>query len=238
MTLRIDLAAEFPEAELDPVFVRDNQELASSTLAKIPAQFADAEVTDPTVSRWVRAMAARAVADCSTVRNRNPKVTRGPSLLLRGRTGTGKTHQVYGAIRALWLSGINTRWSLTTAADLLAELRPSGAGESAFARYAAVPLLCLDDLGAHAVTEWTNETLFRLVNARYEARRPLVITTNYPTAAPREGLGSPRERVETLADRVSDRVVSRLVEMTAGGWQVALTGDDRRRGGGRGLTSR
>lgn len=216
--IRIDLRDEFPGSQLDPYWIEHNKRTAHQQLRNIPAQFAGAELTDPDVTRWVRALAARAVADA---RAENPRVQHGPSLLLRGGTGTGKTHHVYAAIRTLWLSGVDCRWIVKTAADLLAELRPSGAGEAAFARHAKVPLLCLDDLGAHAVTEWTTDTLFRLINARYEAQLPIVVTSNLPMV-------SRDKAAVTLTDRLGDRISSRLVEM-ARTFQVPLKGEDRRR---------
>jgi DNA replication protein DnaC len=38
--------------------------------------------------------------------------------------------------------------------------------------------LILDDLGAHASTPWAQEKLFQLLNHRYNAQLPTVITTN------------------------------------------------------------
>lgn len=39
-------------------------------------------------------------------------------------------------------------------------------------------LVVLDDLGREKVTDWTAETLYALVNARYEAMLPTVVTSN------------------------------------------------------------
>ncbi|NUR80752.1 MAG: ATP-binding protein [Dermatophilaceae bacterium] len=219
--IRIDLLEEFPDVEyLDDHWIRHNKREATRNLEAVPRQFADAEVDDELVERWVRAIAGQAVIDGLAG---NPRVQSGPSLLMRGATGTGKTHHVYAAVRSLWLSGVDARFIVITAADLLAELRPTGTGQAALKRFAAIPLLCLDDLGAHAVTEWSTDMLFRLINARYEARRPIVVTTNLPMVTRERG-------VPTLVDRLGDRIASRLVEM-ARNWQVALKGEDRRRAG-------
>jgi hypothetical protein len=78
-----------------------------------------------------------------------PRITRGPSLLLVGATGTGKTHLAYGAVRALLTSGVNCRAIVTTAADLYARLRPRHGvdPEAEFERVARARVLVVDDLG-------------------------------------------------------------------------------------------
>ena len=40
------------------------------------------------------------------------------------------------------------------------------------------PLLVLDDLGTESATPWAREKLFQLLNFRYSARLPTVITTS------------------------------------------------------------
>ena len=42
----------------------------------------------------------------------------------------------------------------------------------------STPFLILDDLGAQSVTAWATEKLFQLLNYRYNAQLPTVITTN------------------------------------------------------------
>jgi DNA replication protein DnaC len=206
----INLMADYPEAQLDPHWIEDNRRAAEKSLARVPVRYATATVSHPEVAAWVRSLVDAAVRDARAF---NPKVQRGPSLLLLGPVGTGKTHQVYGAIRELVQIGVSCSWLVTTAADLYAELRPDrNRGDQAFDRFASVPLLVLDDLGAHKGTEWTAEQTFRLINHRYEQHLATVVTSN---------LSAPELRA-----RVGDRVTSRLVEMCR---QVGLKGSDRRR---------
>ena len=42
------------------------------------------------------------------------------------------------------------------------------------------PLLILDDLGTESATPWAREKLFQLLNYRYAARLPTVITSSTP----------------------------------------------------------
>jgi DNA replication protein DnaC len=72
-------------------------------------------------------------------------------------------------------------------------------------------LLLLDDIGAERMTEWVQETIYLLVNHRYENMQPIIFTSNL---APSE-----------LAERVGDRIMSRIIEMCD---VIKLEGDDRR----------
>ncbi len=46
-----------------------------------------------------------------------------------------------------------------------------------FEQVKSTPLLVLDDLGTESATPWAREKLFQLLNHRYAARLPTVITT-------------------------------------------------------------
>jgi DNA replication protein DnaC len=186
--------------------------VASRDLARIPARFASATIDHPDVDVWVTTVMGTAVSAASDWRE--PVIVEGPSLLLVGATGTGKTHLAYAAVRALLTSGIRCSAVVTTAADLYAAMRPRFGidSEEEFARHAHVPVLALDDLGAAKPSEWNEEVNYRLVNYRYERKLPTFITSNVP----------PKE----LARVLGDRVASRLVEMA--GAPVVLKGSDRR----------
>ncbi|MFE6178404.1 ATP-binding protein [Streptomyces sp. NPDC056464] len=177
--------------------------------ARIPARYRRALADHPQITAW-----ADQIARTGRPGPTGPGIAEGPSLLIAGPTGTGKTHQAYGAVRALLTRGVRLRWEATTSADLHARLRPRTGhdGERELQTLARCPLLLLDDLGAAKTSEWTEELTYRLINHRYEHMLPTLITTNLPTAELRTALG--------------DRVASRLAEMTE---RVILTGPDRRR---------
>ncbi|WP_046497579.1 ATP-binding protein [Streptomyces odonnellii] len=177
--------------------------------ARIPARYRRALADHPQVTAW-----ADEIARAGRPGPGGPGIAEGPSLLIAGPTGTGKTYQGYGAIRGLLSRGVRLRWEATTSADLHARLRPRAGhdGERELQTLVRCPLLLLDDLGAAKTSEWTEELTYRLINHRYEHMLPTLITTNLPTAELRTALG--------------DRVASRLAEMTE---RVILTGPDRRR---------
>ena len=172
-----------------------------------PYRYRDATATHPAITAW----AARAATD----------IREAGFLVLTGTIGTGKTHQAYGALRRIAEAG-PARFEMiaTSAPDMYGRLRPGGSEkgtEHELKRLASVQLLLLDDLGTEKPSEWTEEITYRLLNERYNACLPLVVTTNLPVRA----AGAP-----DLASRLGERIASRLSEMTT---VVALTGPDLRR---------
>jgi DNA replication protein DnaC len=193
-------------------YVRDNIERAGKWLEeKLPRHYANAVATDASVRTWVHDLV---VSSLESSMRAMPIVGTGPSLLLLGPTGTGKTYQAYGAMRALSLSGLLVSWQFATAADIYARLRPRHKvdSEEEFTSLANARVLVIDDLGAAKSSEWTEEINYRLINHRYERELPTLITSNVSVAQ--------------LKDAMGDRVTSRLVEMTT---RVVLRGEDRRR---------
>jgi DNA replication protein DnaC len=71
-----------------------------------------------------------------------------------------------------------------------------------------------------------NDTLFYILNSRYLAQRPTLITTNFQDVSAREAADADRlVRREFLVDRIGQRLRSRLAEMCL---PVVLDGADFR----------
>ncbi|MFC9488548.1 ATP-binding protein [Streptomyces hydrogenans] len=179
--------------------------------AGVPPRYRAAVADHPQVLDWARTVAEAAVAPNQGARR---QVTTGPSLLMAGVVGAGKTHQAYGAVRALVQSGVGVRWRATTAADLYADLRPRPGADSEreLAAVSRCPLLIIDDLGAAKASDWTEEVTYRLINRRYNYELPTLLTTNL--------------RISDLRAQLGDRVASRLAQMTT---RVEFEQVDRRR---------
>jgi DNA replication protein DnaC len=152
------------------------------------------------VRRYVRAIAANLDA--------------GKGLWIQGDVGTGKTTLAMLISKAALDAGRSVAiYSLPRLLNLLREAMDSDEGKLDFLdRLTAVDLLHIDDLGAENHTDWVLEQLYSIVNARYEAERAIVATTNLMP--------------EELSDRLGARTVSRLVEIC--GDLIPLYGKDKR----------
>ncbi len=131
--------------------------------------------------------------------------------VIRGPVGTGKTHEAVAAFRYL----VRDRAMLPAVAvavpALLDGLRPGRVPVESLDACEDARLLLLDDLAAERGTDWTAETLYRLIDARYARRLPTIVTTNATGDLVRANLG--------------ERVASRLNGL---GMVVTLDGPDRR----------
>lgn len=139
----------------------------------------------------------------------------GRGLWFWGDTGTGKTTLAMLVSKAALDAGRSVAiYSLPRLLNLLRESMETGGGKlDLLDRLGAVDLLHVDDLGAEHRTDWVLEQLYSIVNARYEAQRAIVATTNLMP--------------DELGERLGERTVSRLVEIC--GDPLPLTGQDRRR---------
>lgn len=142
--------------------------------------------------------------------------------LLYGDVGTGKTHLLATVIRYLTLEkGLSARF--VEFSHLVSSLREGfdqGLGESALlGPLIETPVLAIDELGKGRNTEWQASVIDEIISKRYNMGLTTLFTTNYPIEAvklTRDTLGSELRRVaqvETLRERLGDRIHSRLHEM-------------------------
>lgn len=186
----------------------------ADTENRMPHHYRTAVTDQDDILDWATKLIDDARANQARAHTLRPFVGHGPSLLLLGPTGVGKTHQAYGTLRHIAAGGVRSAWRATPAADLYALLRPrhNVDSEAEFRKWASARLLLVDDIGAAKTSEWIEEVNYRLVNHRYENELPTLITSNL----------TPKE----LAGVLGERVYSRLSEMCQ---RIVLKGEDRRR---------
>lgn len=146
-----------------------------------------------------------------------------PGLLLIGEPGTGKTHLAIGAMRALLEKGHECVFF--DYKNLLDKIRSgydatSGTSDrEAYRTALEAEVLVLDDLGAHRVTEWVEDTVTSIITYRCNHRKALIATTNLPDAnvtgktVDYTGPGGAEVYKKTLPEMIGLRARSRLFEM-------------------------
>ena len=184
---------------------------ARSLSAVIPKLYRNASFDRPPVSDIEP---RRVVQDVRSFTNRiDDHLDAGRGLWFMGPVGTGKTTLAMLVSQAALKSGRSV--AIYSLPDLLRKIRHTfddGSHDDLFDRLTAVDLLHIDDIGAEQSTPWVLEELYSIVNARYEDRRSMVITTNILDR-------------EALCEQIAERTVSRLTEMCD---ELLLIGHDRR----------
>lgn len=135
-----------------------------------------------------------------------------PGLMLVGETGVGKTHLAVAALNALIQRGFEgVFFDYQTLLDRIRSGydRSSGSMDKEAYRLALdCEILLLDDLGAHRVTDWVEDTVASVITHRCNHRKPVIVTTNLPPPG-----GTSNSAKDSLSDRIGARAWSRLNEM-------------------------
>lgn len=165
--------------------------------------------------------------------NAYPIETNGSGVLLTGSIGVGKTHLAVGILKKLitergakgvffeyreLLKQVQNSYNRNVDATELEIMKPVLDAE----------VLVLDELGAAKPTDWVGDTISMILNSRYNDCRTTIITTNYPNLPPLGAdISGPKAamHVETLGDRIGERMRSRLQEMCV---VIQMNGDDFR----------
>lgn len=138
----------------------------------------------------------------------------GKGLLLFGETGRGKSFA--GACIANALTDRGIPCLMTN----FAKIRNTAQGlfegrEEYFKSFNKFTLLVLDDLFAESQTEYMKEIVYAVINARFEAGLPLIVTSNLTS-----------DEIKHPADISSQRIFSRLYQMCV---PIGIDGKDYRR---------
>ena len=158
----------------------------------------------------------RALNHAHKFANEYPAVDRG--LLFMGPAGVGKTHLAVSIIRDLIEKGF--AGVFYEFGSLLKQIQDSYnpiSKSSEFKVLAPVyqaDVLVLDELGATVPTDWVRDTMYQIINKRYNDNKLTIFTTNYS------------DKNGELEERITYRLRSRLYEMCT---NVLIEGEDYRR---------
>jgi DNA replication protein DnaC len=145
-----------------------------------------------------------------------------PGLLLIGETGCGKTHLAVAALREILAKGFEGLFcnyqTLLNNIKAGYDAASNSSNREAYRSALDSEVLLLDDLGAHRISDWVEDTINSIITYRCDNRKPLLATTNMPdpdagsVTIQRSGLDRPEYR-RTLAEQIGARARSRLFEM-------------------------
>ncbi len=126
-------------------------------------------------------------------------------IMFMGESGCGKTHLAAAIVNYRYQA--NKPALFVVVSDFLDHLRSTFSPDSKisydqlFEKVKTAPLLVLDDFGEQTTTHWVKEKLYQVINYRYNAKLPTVITTRY----------SPDEIIENLESSISSRLVDNKI---------------------------
>ncbi|MCO5386671.1 ATP-binding protein [Desulfosporosinus sp.] len=174
---------------------RISRELMNCRLEKFRFDYYSDDMTDIHRDGAVRALKAAKsfVDDCL----RTPY---GLGLLFTGPVGSGKTYLAASIANELMESQLKVLFLVVP--DLLDELRATYKSDlnelDLLDTARSVPILILDDLGAHNYTDWTRNRLYSIINYRLNEQLPTVITSNLS--------------LDEMEDYIGIRTTSRIIQ--------------------------
>ena len=139
-------------------------------------------------------------------------VEKNQGLIFYGDVGTGKTFAAACIANHLLSRGVPV--VMTSFIKLLSSMQTFGNdNERLIANLNRAKLLIIDDLGAERDTDFAQEHVYNIIDSRYRAKLPLIITTNMTVQ-------EIREPNSTRYARIYDRLSKMLpMEFAGGSWR-------------------
>ena len=98
-------------------------------------------------------------------------------LLLYGSVGTGKSYYAAAICNRVIDNGFTAK--MTNFQTIINQMNNSWEGRNEYIhQLCSYSLLVLDDLGTERQSEYMQEQVYNIVNARYVTKKPLIVTTN------------------------------------------------------------
>lgn len=136
----------------------------------------------------------------------------GKGLLLYGNVGRGKTYAACEVANALIDKGYSVM--VTNFSRILNTLQGTFEKQEYLDKLNSYSLLVLDDLGIERDTEFSKEQVYNVIDSRYRAGKPMIITTNLSI-----------EQIKNPADIEDRRVYDRILERC---FPIEFTGQNKR----------
>lgn len=134
---------------------------------------------------------------------------KGQGLLLFGDVGTGKTYFSACIANKLIDDGYNVL--MTNFPTLVARIQRDQFKETDYSKLLTeYDLLIVDDLGVERSSEYMQEQVYGIVDARYRARKPILVSTNLTA----EELKHPKD---VMAARIYGRILERCLPVRVDG---------------------
>lgn len=154
-------------------------------------------------------------------------------ILFIGPCGVGKTHLAVSIIQEL-VEKKNVPCIFYDFRELIREIQSTFTPDSTLSESDVLTpvfqaeILVLDELGAKRTSAWVEETVFYIINYRYNHKKMTIFTTNYPDTEDEEDTRDSfyKKGGENLIDRIGVRLRSRIYEMCK---VVEVEGDDYRK---------
>lgn len=109
-------------------------------------------------------------------------LTGGKGVILLGKQGTGKTTKAAGILKG-WMTRNNGAAWFRTGEDILTEIGATYSSyetaQSVIAKYGKCKMLVIDDLGKENPTDQALTKLWQVIDTRYGAMLPTIVTTQY-----------------------------------------------------------